>query len=75
MAACCCSTASLAEVRIGVEGRPIHSLTVLASEKRLANIMINSGNGSSAFFIDPFFLSKATSPFPIAHSQIQWLRA
>jgi hypothetical protein len=52
MAACCCSTVSLGWVREADAGRPIHSPKVLASEKKVAKIRINSGNGSLAFFIN-----------------------
>jgi hypothetical protein len=52
MAACCCSTVSLRGVREAAAGRPIHSPKVLASEKKVAKIRINSGNGSLTFFIN-----------------------
>jgi hypothetical protein len=47
---------------------------VLASEKKVAKIRINSGNGSLAFFINRYLPPKATFTFWIAHFQIQWLR-
>jgi hypothetical protein len=55
-------------------GRPIHSPKVLASEKKVAKIRINSGNGNLALFINRYLPPKATFPFWIAHFQIQRLR-
>jgi hypothetical protein len=45
-------------MREAEEGRPIHSPKVLASEKRVAKIRINKGNGSLAFFINPYLPAK-----------------
>ena len=63
MAACCCSTVSRGWVREAVEGRPIHSPKVLENRKRAAEIRIKTGNGSLAFFIDPYLPAKAKLPF------------
>jgi hypothetical protein len=61
-------------VREAAAGRPIHSPKVLASEKIVAKIRINNGNGSLAFIINRYLLPKATFPLWIAHLQIQRLR-
>jgi len=45
-----------------LEARAIHSPKKLENRRRVAEIKIKTGNGSLAFFINPYLPAKATAP-------------